>query len=137
MSSSVALTVPRLSRDLPYVQRHDTPGETPEPDALEAARAQQIGEILGARETAHARREVGVGVAAREQVAEQRHDMVEPDPVEGRQQPARRRDLEDPEPAARAEHAPQLPDARLQVLDVPDAEADDGGVEARVVERQR
>ena len=57
--------------------------------------------------------------------------MVEPDAVERREPAARRRDLEDAEPSALAEHAPQLADARFEVLDVAHAEADGGGVERR------
>ena len=63
--------------------------------------------------------------------------MVEPDAVERREPAARRRDLEDAEPSAFAEHAPQLADARFEILDVAHAEADGGGVERRVVERER
>src|ERR1700758_5460846 len=107
MSASVALTLSRSgaadggvsapwwapsslrSLRLPYVQRHDTPGEPPEPHGAKTALLQQICQFLGAGKTADARRQVGVGVAARQEAAEQRHDAVEPDAVEGRKQSAR------------------------------------------------
>ncbi len=66
-----------------------------------------------------------------------RDDPVEPDAVEGRERAARRRDLEDPEPAAGAQHAAQLPQPRLEIVDVAHAEADRRRVEGRVRERQR
>src|SRR6478672_6964880 len=119
---------------LSYVQGHDTPGKAPEPHGPEAARAEQLRKLLRPGEAAHARGQVGVRVAAREEAAEQRDDAVEPELVEQLERAARRRDLEDPQPAAGPEHAPQLPDRCFEVLDVPDAEAHDRRIEARVFE---
>src|SRR6188508_2441643 len=121
---------------LSYVQGHDTPGKAPEPHGLEAARAEQLRKRLRSGEAAHARGQVRVRVAAREEAAEQRDDAVEPELVEDLERSARRRDLEDPEPAPGPEHAPQLPDRCFEVLDVPNPEAYDGRVEARVLERK-
>src|SRR5581483_6261020 len=73
---------------------------------------------------------------AAEQLAEQRNDAVEPDPVERREEPARGRDLEDPGPAARGEHAAQLGQTLLQVGDVADAEADGRRLERPGLERE-
>ena len=44
--------------------------------------------------------------------------------------------LVEPEPAAFAQDATQLADARFEILDVANAEADGGGVERRILERQ-
>ena len=66
----------------------------------------------------------------------ERDQDLEPEPVEVPQQPARPRDLEDSDPAARAQHSPQLGKRLLEVGDVADAEADGGRVEGRILERQ-
>ncbi len=114
----------------------DTPGKAAELHGLEPARAQQLRELLRPGEAAHARGQVRVRVSARQEAAEQRDDAVEPELVEELQRAARRRDLEDPQPAAGPEHTAQLPDRSFEVLDVPDPEAHDRRVEARVLERK-
>ncbi len=63
-------------------------------------------------------------------------DAVEPEREERPQRPARARDLEDREPAARTQHAPELGQGALEVGDVADTEADRGGVERPRLERQ-
>ena len=105
--------------------------------SLEPALVDQRREILGAREAADARRQVRVGLPARQHAAEQRHDAVEPEREERLQDPARLRDLEDREPAAGPQDAPQLAEAGTEIGDVAHAEADRGGVEARVRVGQR
>ena len=92
-------------------------------------------ELVRAREAAHAGGEVRVGRAALQHLAEQRHDLVEPQPVERREEPGRRRDLEDPEPPAGLQHPAELGQRRRQVGDVAHAEADRGRVELRIRER--
>src|SRR5438270_396652 len=110
---------------LPSVEGHDTPGKEPELHALEAATAELVREILRAGEATHARWQVRVRGPAGEEAAQQRHDAVEPELVEGREEPARCRYLEDAEPAAGTKHAAQLPDGSLEVLDVANPEAHD------------
>src|SRR5262249_53682331 len=69
-------------------------------DVAEPHASHQLGKRFGDGEAADARRKVGVRGAALEQLPEQRHDPVEPDAVERRQEPRRRGDLEDAEPPA-------------------------------------
>ena len=130
-SSSIAVTRP------PRVDRDDPAREQPELDAGEAAAPERGGEILGAGEATDAGGQVGVGLPAREHLAGERHEHVEPEAEERAERAARARDLEHAEPAAGAEHAAQLAQTGLEVLDVADAEADGRRVEARVLERQR
>ena len=114
----------------PAKSRNRTP---PKPFARE-----QLGELLRAGEAAHARGQVRVRLAAGQDAAEQRDDPVEPE--RGRTARAAPRGVvisRIAEPAAGTEHAAQLADPRLEVLDVADPEADDRRVEARVLERQR
>src|SRR5215475_3432573 len=132
MSASVVVT-----NRLPYVQGHDTPGKEPEPDCAEAASLEQTDKLLGPRETAHARRQIRVGIPAGKEATEQRHDPVEPDPVERCEEAARRRDLEDAEAAARPQDPAELAKSGLEILDVAHAEAHAGGVERPFLERQR
>ena len=96
------------------------------------ARRISAGELLGGREARDRGRQVGVGGAAGQQPPEQRDDPVEPEREERAQHAARPRDLEDREPAAGAEHAPELAQPALEVGDVADPEAD-----RRRVERAR
>ena len=98
---------------------------------------EERGELRGRWEAADARGQVRVRLPAGQDAAENRHDAVEPHAVERRERAARCRDLEDPEPPAGLQHAPQLTDSRLEVRDVADPEPDHGDVEARVRERQR
>ena len=119
------------------MQGDDTAGEELEPHGLEAAGGEQVGELLRPWEAAHASRQVRVRVATGQDAAEQGDDAVEPEAVERREPAARGRDLENPEPAAGAEHPAQLLDRRLEVLDVADTEADDRRLEGRVLERER
>src|SRR5207247_4456670 len=60
----------------------------------------------------------------------------EPEPEEGSEQTPRPRDLEDAEPSAGTQHAPELPEPNLEVGDVAHAEADGRGVERAVREGQ-
>ena len=85
--------------------------EQPEAHLLEAAALEQRGELLGAGEATHARREVRVRAPAGEHLAEQRHDPVEPEREERPQDASGLRDLEDREPPSGPQHAPQLGDA--------------------------
>ena len=60
-------------------------------------------------------RQVGVGLGLGGQLAQQRHDAVEPEREEGRQRRlGRRRDLEHHDPPARAHHAHHLAAARAR-----------------------
>ena len=111
--------------------------EQAEPDLLEPLPLHQRGEPLGAGEAPHAGGEVRVGLPAGQHLAEQRHDPVEPEREERPQHSAGLGDLEDRKPPAGPEHAAQLRERGLEVGDVPHAEADGGGVERVVVERQR
>ena len=106
-------------------------------DVPEAGGAEQPGELLRAGKAPDARGQIGVGGPALQRLAEQRDDMVEPEPVERRQRPRGRRDLENAEPAVGSQDAPELDERGGKVGDVTDAEADRGGIEARVRERQR
>src|SRR5262249_31894562 len=64
---------PRASPSLrlPYVQGHDTAGEPAEPDLAEAARGEQLRELLGNWEPADARGQVRVRGAPGQEAAEQ------------------------------------------------------------------
>ncbi len=119
------------------MQRDDAAGERPITNLSEPVPLEQLCERVGVGEAPHARRQVRVGRAAGEHLAEERHDAVEPDAIERGEAPARRRDLEDAEPTTDAKDAPQLADPGGEVLDVPHTEADGHGVERRVVEGQR
>ena len=72
----------------PDVQRNDPARERAPADVLEAGSAQEAGELVGAGKTAHAGGKVRVRGAAGKDLAEQRHEAVEPEPVERREQPA-------------------------------------------------
>ena len=74
----------------------------------------QRGKVLGRREALHRGGQVGVRVAARQHLAEQRDEAVEPEREERAQRAARLRDLEDRDPPARAQHAPELARARAR-----------------------
>src|SRR5205807_3496824 len=83
-----------------YVQGDDTPGEEPVANAGEPGALQQYSEIVGAREAAHARRQIRVRRTARRPLPERRPEAADPAAVDRRETPARRRDLRDAEPPA-------------------------------------
>src|SRR3990170_8820783 len=114
------------------MERDDTAAEHPPAYLREPGSRQESGEVLGPREAPDARRQVRVGGAAREQLPEERDGGGEPDAEERRERSPRPGDLEAGEAPTRAEDAAKLPEARLEVGDVPDAEADGGRVERRV-----
>ena len=120
----------------PGVERDDPAAEAAIGDVAEAVAAHQLGQLVRAGEAAHARREIGVGLATWKDLARERDQHVEPELVEELQRPARPRDLEDADAPARLEHPPQLVEPALEVGDVADAEADRGGVERAVLEGQ-
>src|SRR5205823_7681743 len=93
-------------------------------------------QFLRPGEPADAGGEIRVRRAPREDLAEQRHDAVEPQAIERGEQTARPRDLQDSEPSTLTEDAPQLAQRPVQVLDVPHAEADGRGIEAPDLERK-
>src|SRR5439155_17990986 len=70
-------------------------------------------------------------------LAEQRHDAVEPDAVERREQPAWSRDLEHSKSSVGTQDAAQLTECAFDVVDVANSETDGCTVKGRVVERQR
>src|SRR3954452_14054789 len=106
------------------MQGDDTACKEAVPDRAEAGLREQVGERVSSGEAANARGEGRVRGAAGQRLAEERHDAVEPHLVERRQRAARRRDLEDAEPARRLQNAPQLAEPGLEVVDVTHAEAD-------------
>ena len=63
----------------PRVQRDDRAGEQAEAHVAEAAVAQHPRQRLGVREPLHRRRQVRVGGAAGQHLAEHGHDAVEPE----------------------------------------------------------
>ena len=79
----------------PRVERDDPAGEAAGTRTSPKPVAHQRGELVRAGEAADARRQVRVRRAARQHLAEQRDDPVEPERVERRERPARPRDLED------------------------------------------
>ena len=92
---------------------------------------------LGRREALDRARQVGVGVGVAGDLAERRHDPVEPDREERRQRrPLRHRDLEHDDAPARPHDARHLGQPAVEVGEVARAEADGGGVEAVVRVRQ-
>ena len=84
-------------------------------DRVEAGSAHSLLELGRAREAPHARREVAVGGAARQCLAGERDQPVEPGPVEQRQRPLRADDLEDPEPPARPYDPAELAQPGVEV----------------------
>src|SRR5205085_10318771 len=96
------------SRRHTRVQRDDAAGEQPVPHLGEPRPLELPSQLLRLGEPAHARRQVAVRLAAAHESAEQRHEPVEPEPVEGREESARLRDLEDSDAAPRPEYPPQL-----------------------------
>ena len=120
----------------PRVQRDDAAAEAAVGDVAEAVPSHQLGQLVRAGEAADARRQVRVGLAARQDLAGERDQDVEPELVEELQRPLRLRDLEDADAAARLQHAPQLGEPALEVGDVADAEADGRRVERAVLEGQ-
>ncbi len=94
-------------------------------------------EVVLAGKTPHAGREIRVRGTARQRLAEHRHDPLEPHAVEGRQRSRGLRDLEQSNASSGHEHPRQLPKRPTEIGDVADAEADGGGVERVVLERQR
>jgi hypothetical protein len=119
------------------VQRHDPAGEGAVRHVAEPRALEQQGELVRPGEPANAGREVGVGRATLQELAEQRNDPVEPQAVERREQSPRLRDLEDPDPAARAEHARELAEPALEIRDVAHSEPDSSRVEGGVREWKR
>ena len=118
------------------MESDDPGGEGAVAHLAEAARLEALREAARRGKAAHARGQVGVRRTAGENLAEERDDAVEPDAVERREPPGRRRDLEDPEPPALPQHAAELAQAGVEILDVSDAEADRRRVEGRVAEGQ-
>ena len=85
------------------------PASSEVPDPLEPSRRHQLRQALGRREALHRLGQVRVGVAVAGDRAQQRHDPVEPQRVEGRERrPPRLGDLEDHQPAAGLQHPRQL-----------------------------
>ena len=122
----------------PGVQRDDPAGERAVLDVVEPGRPQQPGQRLRVREAADAGGQVRVRLAALQHLAEQRHDPVEPEPVERRERPGRLRDLEDRRRDRRATSTRrELREPALEVGDVADAEADGRRLERAVLEGQR
>ena len=119
------------------MQRDDPATEQPIADVLEAGTLEQRGEVVGAGEAAHARREVRVRLPAGQHPPEHGHDAVEPEPEERPEEAARPRDLEHGHLPAGSEDAGQLAQTALQVGEVADAEPDGRRVELAVAERQR
>ncbi len=115
---------------------HDPSGEEPVPNVLEPGGLEQPGELGRPGEAPHAGRQVRVRRAAGENLAGERNENVEPQPVEGPQNAPRPRDLEDPEPAAAVEYAPKLSQPFFDVGNVPDPESDGCRVEGVVREGQ-
>ena len=101
------------------------------------ARAIARRQLRRLRKALDRRRQVPVrGAVATEQLAQQWHDAIEPEPVEAAQVTGRR-DLQDDDATARAHHPRHLGDAAVQIADVADAEGDRRTVELVVGERQR
>ena len=101
------------------------------------AAAHERGEILGAGEAAHARRKVRVRLPARQHLARERDEAVEPEAEERLQEPARPGDLEHGDLPVGTQHARELGEPAAEVLEIPNPEADGHGVELAVRERKR
>ena len=94
-------------------------------DLLQADVGHDRGELARAGEALDRVREVAVGVGVAREAPERGHDPVEPQSIEARQRrPARRRDLEHDDVAARRHDARHLGQAAAQVGEVASAEAD-------------
>ena len=119
------------------MQGDDPACERAVPDVGEAGAVHQLGEIVRPGKPADARRQVRVGGAALEQLAEQWNNTVEPDSVERRKRSARPGDLEDRDAPVCSEHAAQLGQRPLQVGHVADAERDCRSLERPIGERKR
>src|SRR5438034_7313215 len=106
------------------MKRDDAAREEPHAHITEARRLDHLSKFRRTRKTADAGRQIRVRGATWKQLAQQRHDSVEPQSIEGRKQSARTGDLEDPDPATGRENAPKLRQRTLQIVDVPHAETD-------------
>ena len=101
--------------------------------SVEAGPVDHRRQRLGLREAANGLGQVAVGVLVAGDCAEDRDQAVEPERVEGRERLALGTgDLEDHQPAARAQHPGHLCQPLLEVGEVAGAEADRDRVEARV-----
>ena len=69
----------RAHRASGRVQGDDRASEEAEPDSAEPGRLDRRRELFGPGKAPHARREIGVGLAAGQHAPERRHDAVEPE----------------------------------------------------------
>ena len=106
------------------------------PDVLESRALHERGQILGSRKAAHARRQVRVGLPARQHSTGERHEHVEPKPEERTKNPAGTGDLEDGHLPSGPQHPCELAQPSLEVFEVADAEAHSRTVEISVGERE-
>ena len=91
----------RAQRAVPVCSATMPPANRRQEISSKPASSSSFARPFGRGKPAHARGQVRVGRPAGQHLPGQRDDAVEPEAVERREQPARARDLEDREPAAR------------------------------------
>src|SRR5690349_19949016 len=121
----------------PGEQRDDATAETAISHLLESRGRHQLGELLRSARPADAGRQIRVRGTAWKQFPCEGNETVRPELVGGRQETPWLRDLADAAPPARAEHAPQLAQAVLQLLELTHSVAHRRGVESDVRQGQR
>ena len=121
----------RVTRRTPLWIAMIPPARTVQRIRSRPARVHLLRQAARGGEAAHRLGQVGVGLGVAGERAEQRHDAVEPERVEGRERrPGRLGDLEDHQAPAGPQDPGHLAQAAVEVGEVAHAEADRDRVEA-------